>query len=86
MGRLLISARRIDGSLHLTVRDDGAGLASVLESPENRGVGLTNTSARLRQLYGDEASFEVVNAGDGGAIAHIVVPFRLAAADWQGAS
>jgi len=86
VGRLLISARRINGSLHLTVRDDGAGLASALESPENRGVGLTNTSARLRQLYGDEASFEVVNAGDGGAIAHIVVPFRLAAADWQGAS
>jgi len=86
VGRLLISARRINGSLHLTVRDDGAGLVSVLESPENRGVGLTNTSARLRQLYGDEASFEVLNAGDGGTIAHIVVPFRLAAADWQGGS
>ena len=85
VGRLLISARRINGSLHLTVRDDGAGLpSSGLEVRDSRGVGLTNTSARLRQLYGDEASFDVMNAEDGGAIAHIALPFRLAVADWRG--
>ena len=86
VGRLLICARRINGSLHLTVRDDGAGLPlSGLSAHDSLGVGLANTSARLRQLYGDEASFDVVNAEDGGAIAHIVLPFRLAAADWRGA-
>lgn len=92
VGRLLISARRINGSLHLTVRDDGAGLPSSGLEPRDRrvsggtggGVGLTNTSARLQHLYGDEASFDVVNAEDGGAIAHIVLPFRLAVADWRG--
>ena len=82
--RLLISARRINGDLQLMVRDDGAGLPSPLGPTETRGVGLANTSARLRQQYGDEASFDVVNAEDGGVIAHIVVPFRLAAADWHG--
>ena len=86
VGRLLICARRINGSLHLTVRDDGAGLPlSGLSARDSLGVGLANTSARLQQLYGDEASFDVVNAEDGGAIAHIVLPFRLAAADWRGA-
>ena len=78
---MLIGARRIDGTLHLTVRDDGSGLA---EPAGARGVGLANTSARLRQLYGDQASFEVVNMADGGVIARIVLPYRLAAAEWRG--
>ncbi len=85
VGRVLICARRINGSLHLTVRDDGAGLPAGLATRDDLGVGLANTSARLQQLYGDEASFEVVNADDGGAIAHVALPFRLAAAEWQGA-
>lgn len=83
-GRLLISARRIAGSLHLTVRDDGSGLVSGGMSRDSRGVGLVNTSERLRQLYGDAASFEVVGAEDGGTVARVVVPFRLAVAEWEG--
>jgi len=83
-GRLLISARRIAGSLHLTVRDDGSGLVSGGMSRDSRGVGLVNTSERLRQLYGDAASFEVVSAEDGGTVARVVVPFRLAVAEWAG--
>ena len=83
-GRLLISARRIAGSLHLTVRDDGSGLVSGGMSRDSRGVGLVNTSERLRQLYGDAASFEVVGAEDGGTVARVVVPFRLAVAEWAG--
>jgi hypothetical protein len=84
-GRLLISARRIAGNLHLTVRDDGSGLVSGGMSRENRGVGLANTSERLRQLYSDAASLEVVSADDGGTVARVVVPFRLAVAEWEGA-
>ncbi|HYK82152.1 MAG TPA: histidine kinase [Gemmatimonadales bacterium] len=85
VGRVVISTRHIAGALHLTVRDDGSGLPPGLKAGEGRGVGLANTSARLQQLYGDEAAFEVVNAEDGGVVAHVVVPFRLAPADWQGA-
>jgi two-component system LytT family sensor kinase len=83
-GRLLIGARRINGSLHLIVRDDGAGIPQPAAEREARGVGLANTSARLLQLYGTAASFEVVNVADGGVEAHLVVPYRLAAAEWQG--
>lgn len=84
-GRLLVCARRIAGALHLTVRDDGSGLPSGVRVRDSGGVGLSNTSERLLQLYGDEASFEVVNVDDGGTMAHIVLPFRLAAAEWRGA-
>lgn len=87
-GSLVISARRIDGDLHLTVRDDGSGLAergAEATRGAGVGVGLANTSARLRQLYGPAASFEVVNVADGGVAARVVLPFQLAAVDWQGA-
>lgn len=85
-GSLVICARHIDGNLHVTVRDDGSGLAARAGAEaRGMGVGLANTSARLRQLYGASASFEVVNAADGGVAAHLVLPFQLAAVDWQGA-
>jgi len=83
-GCVSIGARRVDRDLHLTVWDDGPGLAGGVLGGEGSGVGLTNTSARLRQLYGDAASFEVVNAAEGGVMARVVIPFQLAAADWQG--
>jgi two-component system, LytTR family, sensor kinase len=80
-GRVLIGARRIEDSLHLTVRDDGSGMP---EPAGEQGVGLSNTSERLSRLYGDQASFEVINMADGGVMARIVVPYRLAAAEWRG--
>ena len=63
-GTVEVGAERRDGRLHLTVRDDGVGL------PEGRrvrdGVGLANTRARLRQLYGARQSLDVVGAEGGG--------------------
>jgi two-component system LytT family sensor kinase len=92
-GRVCVSAWRVGRKLHLAVWDDGSRLGETIgaagasneEGQEGRGLGLANTSARLRQLYGDAGSFEVVDGTDGGVVAHVVVPFRLAAADWHGA-
>jgi len=92
-GRVHVSAWRVGRKLHLAVWDDGARLGEHVGAPgsetgeeqEGRGLGLANTSARVRQLYGDAGSFEVVDGTDGGVVAHVVVPFRLAAADWRGA-
>ena len=92
-GRVHLSAWRVGRKLHLAVWDDGSRLAEKVGAPgaetgegqEGRGLGLANTSARVRQLYGEAGSFEVVDGTDGGVVAHVVVPFRLAAADWQGA-
>ncbi|MGH7538093.1 MAG: sensor histidine kinase, partial [Gemmatimonadales bacterium] len=81
VGHVLIGARRINGSLYLVVRDDGSGMPV---TAADQGVGLSNTRARLRQLYGTAASVEVVNMPDGGVAAQIVVPYRVAAAEWRG--
>ena len=69
-----ISAARHDGELRLEVRDDGVGLRGAAESAG--GVGLANTRARLRQLYGPRHAFEVGDAPGGGVVVRIAVPFR----------
>lgn len=73
-GMVVIAAERRNGSLHLTVRDDGVGIRKTMA--DNAGVGLTNTRNRLRQLYGDRQAMEVTSPDDGGWRVEIRVPFR----------
>ncbi len=75
-GKIEISARREADRLRLQVHDDGAGLATTAKFKE--GVGLSNTRARLQQLYGSNHSFELAN-GDGLTV-RVTVPFRETAA------
>ena len=69
-GRIEIAAARRNGGLHVSVRDDGPGLASDARD----GVGLSNTRARLEQLYGARHSFDIRNADGGGAQVSMVIP------------
>jgi hypothetical protein len=41
------------------------------------GLGLANTRARLKQLYGDAAELRTGNGERGGAKVTLVVPFHL---------
>ena len=78
-GRIEVRARREGETLELSVRDDGPGFAA--EQPGGRtGVGLSNTRARLEQLYGAEG-FEMYRGGGpgGGALVRITLPFRTSA-------
>ena len=78
-GRLRISACHVNGMLEMKVQDDGPGLAP--GSPgQTRGIGLANTRARLKQLYGDAARLSVENEEQGGVVATVVLPCRLIAA------
>jgi two-component system, LytTR family, sensor kinase len=72
-GCIELSARVEEKSLVVEVWDDGRGPAG----PIREGVGLSNTRARLAQLYGNEssgASLELGNAPQGGFRARLTIP------------
>jgi LytS/YehU family sensor histidine kinase len=85
-GKIRISARRVNDALEMKVQDDGPGLAAA-NAGQTRGIGLTNTRARLQQLYGEAASLAVENDEQRGVSATIVLPYRLTAtnsdANWM---
>ena len=75
-GRVGIAAHRENGYLELEVTDDGPGL----EREPAPGVGLSNTRARLHQLYGDAAALRLEPVASGGTRAVVRLPYRECAA------
>ena len=75
-GAVSVTAEQNEGLLRLCVTDDGPGLPEI--GVAVRGVGLSNTSARLRELYGDAAQLSLDPASKGGLAVTIEMPFRLA--------
>ncbi len=78
-GQISIVARLVDDRLVLSVRDNGVGL-SAPDGLRRTGVGLSNTHERLRTLYGDDSRLELFNDTDGGAVAEVSLPARIAEA------
>ncbi|MEA2175846.1 MAG: two-component system, LytTR family, sensor kinase [Blastocatellia bacterium] len=76
-GVIIINAYRDEGMLRIRVCDDGPGLQSGWRMEENEGIGLANTSERLKYLYGAEHRFDLSNGSNGGMIAAIAIPFRV---------
>lgn len=76
-GRISVQARRANGVLSLAVADNGEGLP---EGMLVEGVGLSNTRARLAQLYAERHRFALQNAADGGLVVSIDIPFHTAGA------
>jgi len=72
-GVVEVSARRDDGRLILTVRDDGPGVGAAPASP-GAGMGLRNARERLAQLYGSAARLHVSDAPGGGALVRVEIP------------
>ena len=46
------------------------------DTPRKERVGLTNTRARVRNLYGDEHDLTLRNAAGGGLVVGLTIPFR----------
>ena len=68
-GWVQIEASTLDEHLHVVIRNSVGGV-----SQPGLGVGIANTKARLRYLYGDDATFEFAVVDGQGAAAHITIP------------
>ncbi len=71
-GRVAVRAVRDDGDLVLTVRDNGHGPVNAVRE----GVGLTNTRARLTQLYGARQRLALTAPEGGGALVEVRIPYH----------
>jgi two-component system sensor histidine kinase AlgZ len=72
-GSVAVSVTRSDKTLQLTVQDDGVGMATGVTP----GIGLSNTDARLSELYGEQATFSLSTSSGRGVLATIRVPYRI---------
>lgn len=73
-----VRACRKGPMLEIAVADDGCGLDTrgVQRARGSARLGVANTRARLRELYGDRASFELASRPEGGTLARIAVPWH----------
>lgn len=76
-GTVTIRARRIGDRVHLTVNDDGVGLFASRRSGGGRGIGVSNTEARLHALHGESAKLVLSAAARGGVDVQIVLPYSV---------
>jgi two-component system LytT family sensor kinase len=77
-GLIDIQARRYDGMLNVQVTDNGPGLPpeTALGNAFKEGLGLSNTLARLQQVYGPAHRLDLANAPLGGLTVTIEIPFK----------
>ena len=72
-----LAVRRSGGDLQLEVCDSGQGLGRGDGRPLREGVGLSNTRARLAQLYGGAAALWLGDAPGGGACVGLTIPYHV---------
>jgi two-component system LytT family sensor kinase len=80
-GLVEIRARAEGDMLRLEVRDDGPGLRTTPSTTPGRtgsGIGLSNTRARLHELYGPKSALELANYPAGGTLVSLLIPLRRA--------
>lgn len=71
-----IHARSVGSELRITVADTGAGWD--VRRNGHEGVGLSNTRARLAQLYGDAAGLSAGPRPEGGTLVTLTLPYHAA--------
>jgi two-component system, LytTR family, sensor kinase len=75
-GVIAIRAQRLDETLHVMVEDNGPGFVAPGASGGLK-LGLANTRARLKQLYGEASELRTESAPEGGARVTMILPFHL---------
>jgi two-component sensor histidine kinase len=79
-GTIFIRARHQDSSLRFEIQDDGEGFNADQLAALRAGVGLSNTKARLQELYGDAHRFRITPNAEGGLTVAVELPWRQASA------
>lgn len=79
-GSITIIAERSEEHLTLHVTDTGLGVPPERLTALNRGVGLTNTRARLEHLYPGAHTFAFANVTDGFQVT-VIIPYRPSASE-----
>ncbi|HUK91832.1 MAG TPA: histidine kinase, partial [Blastocatellia bacterium] len=80
-GAISITSREKDGMLDIEVSDSGALIsrqAAGAGDTMKEGLGLSNTRARLNQMYGGHHRLDVAMNADGGLRVTIQIPFVVA--------
>jgi Histidine kinase len=81
-GRLQVSAQVRDGQLEIVVSDTGVGLNALpggaSGATASTGTGLKNIRERLQLHYGAQAQLELLSQPQGGALARLRLPYRVA--------
>lgn len=87
-GIIEIRAEGAGEILRLEVRDNGPGIPIEVGSSRigRGGIGLSNTQSRLRQLYGTDFRFEMLNDTRGGLCVRLEIPLRRADAPGRSAA
>ena len=77
-GNVEIGARRVNGRLQLSIKDDGPGTQAKANrlGLQAEGAGLADTRMRLRQLYAENYLLEWRDNSSGGLEVVLEIPFR----------
>ncbi len=75
-GSIEIKTQRVGETLEISVRDNGLGISSNGNKTSGDGIGLSNTRARLRHLYGEAHEFQLGEPDEGGVLISMTIPFR----------
>lgn len=74
---LELHACTFNGSLKISIKDDGAPVEVVTASLRKEGIGFANTRARLESLYGKNATLETAPNSPHGFIATVTLPLTI---------
>lgn len=73
-----IAAQRTDGTINISISDNGVGFAPVDRTASGHGKGIANVKSRLTHLYGDAFAFDIGNNDQGGTAVTMTFPYRVA--------